>query len=88
MPDDAAVEALIEDCVKAGVAARRAYAALLALDARQPKASSSELKRARAESDRLSKAYVNCQGPLAAAEPALFHARFAEVQHRINERLK
>jgi hypothetical protein len=87
MPNDTAIESLMEVCVKAGLAARHAQACLLALEARHPKVNASELAQARVEADRLSRAYVDSQGPLYEAGPALFRAHLAEVQRRINERL-
>lgn len=82
------IEELIERCVEAGVAARRAHARLLALEAQHPRADPAELAEALAEADRLTKAYVESQQPIAEASGAMFHTRMLDIQHRIAERLR
>ena len=88
MADPTTVEALIERCVSAGIEARRAHARLLTLEAQHPPAAAADLAQARAEADRLSRAYLESQRPLAAAGLGQFQARLAQAQHRIAEQLR
>lgn len=88
MTDPTTAGALIERCVSAGVEARRTHARLLALEAQHPPAAAADLTRARAEAERLSRAYRESQRPLAAPGLGQFQSRLAQVQHRIAERLQ
>lgn len=92
-PDAASIEDVMERCVAAGLAVRRAdrtVGALRGADAEHRALSDgarAELVRLEAEVERLSQAFVAAQGPLREAGPALFHQRLAEVNRRIVERL-
>jgi hypothetical protein len=94
MSEDPAVEALMEACVAAGMATRRAHAA--AIEAREQAAkrkaplSSDDvehLNKLEATAERLSRSFVNAQRRLSEANRIRFRERLDEVTHRIAEQL-
>jgi hypothetical protein len=95
MPEEANVERLIEACVEAGLAARRAHAA--AIQGRQQATLRGEpltpddverLNKLEAAAERLSRDHVATQRPLADLNRARFKKHLDEVTHRIAERLR
>jgi hypothetical protein len=91
---EAEIEALMASCVDAGVAARRAraqaQAARIDALARRAKPTDDELAQIGsidAEAERLNRAFIAAQLPLAQSSRKLFHRRMAEVRRRIKARL-
>ena len=86
------IEALIERCVIAGVAVRRASLEVeqLRLDGLQvlTPSESDELAALEREVDRLSEALIEVQRPLREVGPALFHYRLIEINRRIEDQLR
>jgi hypothetical protein len=88
MAEDRALEAHLNACVAAGVAARRAAAMATALRVEEDDRAltveeKKQLDRFDAESARLGKAFVAAQGLLSEATPTRFQQHMAEVNCRI-----
>jgi len=94
MSHDTTLEALIERCVAAGIEARRACtkaeavrAEALARDGVLTPKEAARLAPLEAEAARLNRIYMTAYGPLYAASPTRFRARFVEVCNRIAARV-
>lgn len=94
MPEKAKVESLIEACVTAGLALRIAGREASTLKATRPTqrvplgAELARLAEFDARVTRLGFLFVASQGPLSEAMPAMFLQHMAEVNRRIEDRLR